>query len=175
MDQVIGRVREVLTTTPDRWRVLAACVDAGMMARRPAPEEWSATECLQHLLDTETQAFVVRTESFLAGRDLTAFDPDAAGSRPEPTADPAVLAKRFAEARSRSLAVFDRVAPADLVRTARHSELGVVTLREMLNEWAAHDLMHTVQAERALMQPFIVDTGKWRGFFVDHDVEAARG
>ena len=39
----------------------------------------------------------------------------------------------------------------------------------MLNEWAAHDLMHTVQAERSLMQPFIERCGAWREFFSDHD------
>jgi hypothetical protein len=66
------------------------------------------------------------------------------------------------------------VSEADLERTAGHPELGQVTLREMLNEWAAHDLMHTVQAERALMQPFVVGSGKWRGTFAAHDA-AARG
>ena len=33
--------------------------------------------------------------------------------------------------------------------------------------------MHTVQAERALMQPFVAGSGKWRAYFADHDVEAA--
>jgi hypothetical protein len=37
-------------------------------------------------------------------------------------------------------------------------------------EWAAHDLMHTVQAERAMMQSFILGSGTWRPFFLDHDV-----
>jgi hypothetical protein len=46
--------------------------------------------------------------------------------------------------------------------------MGTVTLRQMLNEWAAHDLMHTVQAERALMQPFIDACGPWQRSFLDH-------
>lgn len=49
-----------------------------------------------------------------------------------------------------------------------------MTLRELLNEWAAHDLMHLVQAERAVMQPFIPDSGLWRFYFADHDVEAPK-
>jgi hypothetical protein len=32
--------------------------------------------------------------------------------------------------------------------------------------------MHTVQAERALMQPFVHGTGPWRPYFHDHDLEA---
>ena len=174
MDELIARVREVLSTTPDRWRMLAASVELGLLERRPAPGEWSAIECLQHLLDTEMGAFSVRLQAFLDGRDLTAFDPDMDGSRPESAADPNVLAARFGEARARSLANLEMVSEADLERTAGHPELGQVTLREMLNEWAAHDLMHTVQAERALMQPFVVGSGKWRGTFAAHDA-AARG
>ncbi len=44
----------------------------------------------------------------------------------------------------------------------------MVTLGEMAHEWAAHDLNHTVQAERALMQPFIQACGPWQRFFTDH-------
>ena len=172
MDDLIARIREILVTTQERWVRLAESVDIALLQRPPAPGEWSALECLQHLLDTETGAFAVRLEALLAGRDFAAFDPDAAGSKPEPSAGPPALARKFEAARVRSLVAFDTVTPADLERTARHPELGVVTMREMLNEWAAHDLMHTVQAERALMQPFIVGSGKWRHYCADHDVEA---
>ncbi len=37
-------------------------------------------------------------------------------------------------------------------------------------EWSALRLMHTVQAERALMQPFMPGCGPWRPFFRDHEV-----
>jgi hypothetical protein len=30
--------------------------------------------------------------------------------------------------------------------------------------------MHTVQAERALMQPFIQACGPWQSYFIDHQV-----
>ena len=43
-----------------------------------------------------------------------------------------------------------------------------ITLAELLHEWAGHDLMHTVQAERALMQPFIAGCGPWQPYFADH-------
>jgi hypothetical protein len=171
MDDLIARVREILSTTPDRWRKLADSVEPGLLVRPPAPGEWSASQCLQHILDTEIGAFSVRIDAFLAGRDLTAFDPDAAGSRPDQAVDPKAVAAGFTDVRAGSLQKLDRLADADLERTARHAEYGQVTLREMLNEWAAHDLMHTVQAERALMQPFIAGSGKWRSTFADHDAE----
>jgi DinB superfamily len=171
MDELVARVREVLSTTPDRWRVLTASVEPGPLERRPAPGEWSAFECLEHLLDTEVEVFQIRVEAFLAGQDFATFDPDAAGFPPEPGVAPSEVAAKFAEARAKSLIKLDELVESDLDRTAGHSELGRVTLREMLNEWAAHDLMHTVQAERALMQPFIAGSGKWRGYLADHDAE----
>ena len=81
---------------------------------------------------------------------------------------PADLAAEFARLRTQSLLVLDRVKPADLTKTARHAELGLVTLSELLHEWAGHDLMHIVQAERALMQPFIRGCGPWQSYFADH-------
>jgi hypothetical protein len=37
-------------------------------------------------------------------------------------------------------------------------------------EWSALDLMHTVQGERALLQPFIDGCGPWKRYFSDHAV-----
>ena len=48
-----------------------------------------------------------------------------------------------------------------------HSELGPVTLGQAMDTWAAHDLNHTMQAERALMQPFISGSGAWRVRFTE--------
>ena len=79
-------------------------------------------------------AFSVRLQAFLEGRDFAAFGPHADGSQPELAADPAAVTGRFGEARARSLASLAAVTEADLARTARHPELGQVTLREMLNE-----------------------------------------
>jgi DinB superfamily len=170
MDHLIERVRAVLETTPGRWEALTRALPQDLLARQPAPGEWSAVECLRHLLDTERGVFPVRVRAFLAGEDFRAFDPDTEGT-PAGGASAAELAASFARARAESLRTLEGLTPDDLPRTAGHSELGMVTLEQMLHEWAAHDLMHTVQAERALMQPFIAGSGTWRGYFIDHDVE----
>ncbi len=168
MDNLIQQVHTVLSTTPARWRDLTETLPVELLMRPPAPSEWSALECLQHLLDAEQFVFPVRVEALLAGRDFEAFNPDTQGSNPR--LGPAEMAAEFARYRAASLDDLLRVRPTDLSRTARHSELGMVTLSELLHEWAAHDLMHTVQAERALMQPFITGCGPWRPYFKDHDL-----
>jgi hypothetical protein len=140
-----------------------------LLREAPAPGEWSALECLQHLIDSERWVFPVRIQAILAGQDFSAFNPDTEGSR---LADRTAIdmAVEFDQLRADSLKVMAQVTPADLERTAHHPELGVVTMSELLHEWAAHDLNHTVQAERALMQPFIRGCGPWQSYFKDHVV-----
>lgn len=164
--KIIQWVTSVLKTTPARWLSLAETLPVELTRQQPLPGEWSALECLRHLVDTE-QVFQARVEAFLAGRDFDAFDPDTQGSKSgdKTLAD---TAGEFARQRATSLAVLANLQPSDLDRQVRHQELGRVSLNEMLHEWAAHDLMHTVQAERALMQPFIRSSGPWQAYFKDH-------
>ncbi len=170
MDDLIEQVKSVLITTPARWNNLVDVISTEQLSRPPAPNEWSAIECLQHLIDTERNVFPVRVRAFLAGQDFPAFNPDEEGTKIA-RLNPTDIAADFAHLRAESLLILNHVTPADLERKARHAELGMVSLGEMLHEWAGHDLMHTVQAERALMQPFLRGCGPWRFYFADHDVE----
>jgi hypothetical protein len=172
MDNLLASVTAVLSTTPTRWQRLAETLPVELLTRPPAPKEWSALECLLHLLDTEQWIFPPRVQAFLEGRDLAAFNPDTQGTPMEASMKPVEIAATFAQLRAGSLEALAQMAEKDLYRNARHSELGTVTLEQMLHEWAAHDLMHTVQAERAVMQPFIAGSGPWRQYFADHDVSA---
>jgi hypothetical protein len=167
MENVLAQTRSVLLTTVPRWETLATVVPADLLRQAPLPGEWSVVECLGHLLDAERNVFPVRVRAFLAGEDFPAFNPDAEGA-PAGAREPAALVAELASLRKESLALFDTLTEADLPRTARHAELGPVTLEQMIYEWAAHDLMHTVQAERALMQPFLTGVGPWRVYFTDH-------
>ena len=173
MDDLVEHVQSILSTTPERWRTLVRTVPGDLLARPPAQREWSAIDCLRHLVATEREVFPVRVQAFLAGHDFEAYDPDAASATSGPS-DPAQLVAEFEQLRAHSLRMLADLKPEDLGRSARHVELGRVTLTEMLNEWAGHDLMHTVQAERAVMQPFIGGSGPWRGYFADHEAGGPR-
>ena len=170
MDDLLPHVLAILSTTPQRWNTLAHAVPSDLLDRKPKRGEWSALDCLRHLVTTEREVFPVRLAAFRAGRDFAAYDPDAAGAV-EGADDPDELVAEFETLRGRSLQDVAPLSPDDLRRTARHAELGQVTLGEMLSEWAGHDLMHTVQGERAMMQPFIAGSGPWRSYFTDHDAQ----
>lgn len=166
MSDVLAVVKSILQTTPTRWMALAETLPADLLAARPAAGEWSAVECLIHILDTE-QVFQTRLQAFLSGHDFAAFNPDAQGTKLGPDTQAVELAKRLAHLRQASLAALASLTPADLQRSARHAELGQVTLAQMVNEWAAHDLNHTMQAEKAFVQPFIAACGPWQVYFQD--------
>ncbi len=165
MENLIEEVRAVLTATPARWLSLTETHSAAALERTPAPGEWSAAECLGHLIQTERDVFPRRVRNFLAGEDLSGFTPNPATDAGLSLAE---RAAEFARLRAQNLELIAGIQPADLERTARHSELGQVTLGEMLHTWAGHDLNHTMQAERALMQPFIAGSGAFRVRFADH-------
>jgi hypothetical protein len=170
-DALMGYVTSILKTTPNRWLSLVSTLPDDLLRRPPALGEWPASDCLYHLYSTELGVFPFRVRLFLERRDFLAYDPDREEVQREemPLAQ---LAEEFARLRAASLGLLATVRDEDLDVRVRHSDLGPVSLREMLYEWAAHDLMHTVQAERAIMQAFLPGTGPWRELFVDHDVES---
>ncbi len=168
MEDTLGTARAILGSTPRRWIELAETVPAALFGRPAAPGEWSAHDCLLHIVDTERLVYPQRIGYLLRGEDFPAFDPDAEGAKPEASPDARALAREFGRLRAESLEVLSRVGPGDLGRTAKHRELGIVSLAEMINQWAGHDLMHTVQGERAIMQIFIGRCGPWRKYFADH-------
>ena len=173
MHTLVEPVYAVLSITPERWQRLVGALPPDLLSRPPAPGEWSALDCLRHLLDAERVNFPARFQAFLAGRDFEPFDPNRA--RPELEAlAPEQLFAAFTHERQQSLALLERVNDEDLARTVRHPQFGPVTLAQLLNTWAGHDLMHTVQAERALMQPFMLACGPWRSFFQDHEISVEK-
>jgi hypothetical protein len=146
-DEILNWVQRVLTGTPSRWLTLTETLPVSLLSQPPAPGEWSALECLQPLVDTERWVFPIRFQALLAGQDFPAFDPDTQGTRPNASLAPGELAAEFSGLRTTSVAMLGWISYADLGQRARHAELGLVTLGELIHEWAAHDLMHIVQAE----------------------------
>jgi hypothetical protein len=87
----------------------------------------------------------------------------------------------FAESRGRSLSqlldTFERLRAAnvarleelqlrdaDLDRLGRHPEFGVVTMRQHLATWVAHDLSHVSQVVRVMARQYTEAVGPWRAY-----------
>ena len=163
-------IKSVLKTTPERWLSLTEMLPAELLNAPPAPKEWSAMQCLHHLLDLEILVFPFRMRRILAGQEIPGFDPETQTTPFDENQSPVTTAWKFNQLRQESMQLMGSLSSSDLESQGRHAELGVVTLSELLHEWAAHDLMHTMQAERALMQPFIRGCGPWQRYFEEHKV-----
>ncbi len=76
MNTLLGHVQAILSTTPERWQQLVSTLPSDLLTRAPAAGEWSAFNCLQHLLVAERQVFPVRFRAFLIGQGFSDFDPN---------------------------------------------------------------------------------------------------
>jgi len=121
----------VLQTAPARWQALCQSLPPDLLARQPAHGEWSALECLNHLIYVEKNIFPVRVRAFLAGTNFPPSPPEKDLSE-NAAPDPSALAAEFAALRNPSLALLKTVKESDLSRTALHRDLGEVTLEQLL-------------------------------------------
>src|SRR5258708_8996393 len=135
---MLSQIRSVLTTTPARWEQLTGTLPADLLVRAPVEGERSATDCLKHLLDTERLVFPARVHAFMQGQErFAAFNPDAQPTLADPPSA-AEMAVSFAQARTQNLALLATISASDLGRGSAHSELGPLTLGQMLHACAPH-------------------------------------
>ncbi|MBI3405889.1 MAG: DinB family protein [Acidobacteria bacterium] len=119
---------------------------------KPAPDRWSVSEVLAHLVDAEesfhsrTKKMVEEKNPFLESHDQNAVY--ASGKYSTGTAREHL--KKFCHDRDRSVTLLRYLSPAMAARTARHAELGTITLNELIHEWAFHDLGHVKQISELL-------------------------
>ena len=115
---------------------------------RPAAGEWSANECLGHMIEADRRGFGGRIARILerdgvaeAGWDQIAV---AAQRRDEERTVESILAE-FHEVRDAGIALVEGLRPEDLDKSAIHAKVGRVTVLELLHEWVFHDRNHLRQ------------------------------
>ncbi len=88
------------------------------------------------------------------------------------------LLEEFAERRTANLAEFEAmVSDDDLAKRGLHPAIGEVTLGQLLNTWAVHDLDHTAQIFAGLAGSHDADVGPWKhylGILLRREDPAAR-
>jgi hypothetical protein len=119
---------------------------------RPEPGEWSANECVGHLIEAERRGFAGRIRHILsvpANRPpvhLDAWDPPAvAEARRDDLRSGAELAAEFEALRTESLGLLRGLRASDLGRAGDHPEVGLLRVDELLGEWVHHDRNHVRQ------------------------------
>lgn len=158
----------VLRRTPTVVRALLADLPDGWTSATEGPGTWSPFDVVGHLIHAERTNWMPRVEHMLrhgATVPYPPFDREAmfAASKDRLLSE---LIETFEQVRSESLRRLDRLglSDADLERQGRHPEFGVVTLRQQLSTWVAHDLGHLSQIVRVMARQYGEAVGPWRAY-----------
>ena len=118
---------------------------------RPEPGEWSANECVGHLIEAERRGFAGRIRLILAAdpaaaAHLEAWDPPAvAEARRDHLRAATELAAEFDALRIDSVGLVRSLTAADMSRVGMHPDVGPLRVDELLAEWVHHDRNHIRQ------------------------------
>jgi len=161
------RCLRILQQTPGIFRNLLSLATREQLDWRPSSERWSVCMVLAHLADVEIGGFRSRFEAML-GTDrplLPSYDQWAlfrSGTECDPYAEMA----RFEEERAATLTLIEAMPEGAGERLGQHAELGTITVAQLLNEFAFHDLGHIRQAmELYRARVFYPEMGAYRGYY----------
>ncbi|MFY9802704.1 MAG: DinB family protein [Candidatus Acidiferrales bacterium] len=136
---------------------------------KPAADRWSINEVLAHLAEVEVVGFRERVQLMMEKDNprLEAYDQNAAYAAGKYSNLKArENLKKFCHERDRSLSALRYVPAKVLGRSGQHSNIGRVTIGQLMNEWAFHDLGHIRQiAELFRSRAFFPAIGPFQQFY----------
>lgn len=139
---------------------------------RPALEKWSFLEVACHLLDEEREDFRQRIDFTLhkQGEKWPPIDPQGwVKSRQYADQDYHSTTEMFISERQKSIDWLQSLKNPDWSNSYTHPQAGVMTAKQMLANWLAHDYLHIRQLNRMnylflreISQPLSLDyAGDW--------------
>ena len=147
VDSVLG----ILSATPAVINGLTRELDASAWSHEPAPGDWSLSELVCHLRDTEREIHQIQIELFKEQNEPFIPRPDTgvwASQRDYFHEDGVSALKEFNDARRKILTLLKEV-PAEhsaWERKARHAIFGPTNFLEIVGFIAEHDRLHIQQA-----------------------------
>jgi DinB superfamily len=157
----------VLRSTPIMLRTLLAGLPPDVVAR-PNPEGWSVKDVVAHLHDAESIAFTERIRRMIDEDNpaIQSIDPPrrlaqgdyAARTLPD-------LLDDLARLRSTHVPWLESLTAEQLARTGVHDTAGTITPRDVVHQWAFHDLAHLRQIMEMLQAGLVPGMGSTRTFY----------
>ena len=158
----------ILERTPGTLRAMLAGLPATWIDATEGPETWSPYVIVGHLIHGERTDWIPRARIILAqgpDRRFTPYDRFAQfrESQGKTLADLLDEFERLREVNLATLAGWSLTAD-QLNLKGEHPEFGLVSLRELLATWVAHDLGHVAQTARVMAKQFREAIGPWRAY-----------
>jgi hypothetical protein len=158
----------ILSRTPAMLDALLRGLPDGWIAAHEGGTTWSPFDVIGHLIHGERTDWIPRARIILEHREAKPFEKfdrlaQFAQSQGRTLAS---LLDEFAVLRRENLQALESLHPtnADLDRNGLHPELGMVTLRQLLATWVAHDLDHIAQISRVLALQYSDEVGPWQAY-----------
>jgi hypothetical protein len=159
----------VLEQTPIIVEKLVHAATEDQLRWKPTMDRWSISEVLAHLAEVEVVGFRERIEMMTQQKEprLEAYDQNAAYAAGKYSGGKALdHLKQFCHERDRSLSFLRYLPAGALSRTGVHAALGSITVGQLINEWAFHDLGHIRQiAELFRSRAFYPAMGPFQSFY----------
>lgn len=156
----------VLSRTPSSLDALLRGLPDAWTTATEGPGTWSPLIVLGHLVHVEQTDWMPRLEIILKHGENRPFDPVDREAQFQDHRPISELLDEFGALRRVSL---NRLRGLDLQEdqlalTGMHPTLGIVTARQLLATWTAHDLAHLVQVSRVMAKRLREETGPWASF-----------
>lgn len=158
----------ILERTPATLRALLSGLPAAWITTNEGPGTFSPFDNVGHLIHGERTDWIPRARIILAqGSDRTFEKYDRfAQVRESEGKSLSQLLDEFAELRAANLVTLNgwSLTDRELALEGEHSELGTVSLRQLLATWVAHDLGHIAQTTRVMAKQYRDAVGPWRKY-----------
>ncbi len=160
-------ILNVLEQTPIILEKILLGVPEETLHWKPAPERWSVSEVLGHLAETEGM-FRERSRKMIEedSPKLPSYDQNAASAAGKYSGTGRENLRKFCHERDRSLSWMRYLPGSATSRAGVHAELGRITVGELWQEWAFHDLGHIRQiAELYRARAFYPRMGAFQKYY----------
>jgi len=115
---------------------------------KPAPDRWSVAEVMEHLSHVEAHCFRLRLDKMLedASPEIPDYDQNVFAANGQYSGrDIEESLEHWDDQRETNLEFLSTLEGPAFAREGCHEKLGVITVRDLLNEWAFHDMGHIRQ------------------------------
>lgn len=164
----IGNCLPLLIRTPATLDTLLRDLPDLWTTATEGPGTWSPYDVIGHLIHGEREDWMVRLEIILEHGPDRPFDPfdREAQFRESQGKSLNTLLDEFRDLRRANVERLWELnlQPDQLELQGRHQILGLVTARQLIAAWTAHDLAHIVQVGRVMAKRYRQDVGPFAEF-----------
>lgn len=164
----LEHVTEILRRTPSTLNAMLRDLPEPWLVHNEGPETWSPYDIVGHLIHGDETDWIPRAKIILDHGETRPFEPFDRVAMFEESKGKSIaeLLDTFARLRAENLRELKQLNLTTqlLEKRGMHPELGVVTLKQLLATWVAHDLGHIRQVVRVMAKQYRDEVGPWKAY-----------